>query len=870
MSKSKSTTATIATPTHTNVIAVPIRSMMERSYVNYAVSVITDRALPDVRDGLKPVHRRILYAMHVLGMRPGTPYKKSARMVGDVIGKYHPHGDTSVYDAAVHLAQPWAKRIPLIDGQGNFGSIDGDSPAAMRYTEMRMTRSSASFFEDINRETVDFKDNYDGSEIEPEVLPVTYPNIWVNGVAGIAVGMATYVLPHNLNETIEALQAWLKNPDITIDEIISIMPGPDFPTGGIVHELGGYRDALMTGKGRVRVRSKYHIEKTKRGQDMLVIDELPYGVNKASLHAKLVDMVKEKVLEDVTMVRDESSKNEIRLVMDLRKGSYPEVVFNQVLASTDAETAFSYNVMVLDGKRPRQFGILDIFDRFTAFRREVVRRRTEFQLRQASARLHILTGFIAALSRIDDTIRTIRESKNRDEANTALRDLLGIDQVQADSILSMQLRSLTSLQIDEIRTEYNDVTIKVIDFKDILAKSERIDAIINDELNEAKERFGSPRLTEISHETSNITMADLVKKEPCLVHMTHNGYIKRMPATDVNAQNRYTQGRAGIVMGDEDYVQSIYSGSTHDLIMLFSEEGVLRSKRTWQIPEGTNAQKGRHIRNLFDDFAAKIQTCIFVPSLEEPEVYLVTVTEKGKIKRTALSEYGSSLRRVGLQALNVDEDDKFVAAAICREYDHIMLGLSDGRVIRFEVNNEQLRPTGRLTSGVRAVRLIDDAKVLSLMVVPGNQEPCPVKISFVPRDVDGTITQVAMEVVDTSAMDAGRYLLCVGKNGVGKRTPINEYAAQNRAGQGVMGFNTNKKTGAVVTMALVTNDNDVVLTTQSKTNRIRVSDIRTAGRITAGSYIMDTAGEFVMDVALVPAAPQSNETADETEVEAQA
>ena len=863
MSKSKSQAAIAAVVPHNPIVQLPIKDMMERSYVNYAVSVITDRALPDVRDGLKPVHRRILYAMHVLGMRPGTAYKKSARMVGDVIGKYHPHGDISVYDASVHMAQPWAKRVPLIDGQGNFGSIDGDSPAAMRYTEMRMTKASASFFDDIARETVDYRPNYDGSETEPEVLPVTYPNIWINGVNGIAVGMATYVLPHNVNETIDALLAWIANPAITVDDIIAIMPGPDFPTGGIVHELGGYRDALLTGKGRVRVRSKYHVEKTKRGQDMLVIDELPFSVNKALLHAKLVEMVKEKVLEDVTSVRDESSKNEIRLVLDLRKGSYPEVVFNQILASTDAETAFSYNIMLLDGKRPRQFGILDIFDRFTAFRREVVRRRTEYQLREASAHLHKLTGFIAALSRLDETIKTIRGSKNREEANNALQALLAIDQGQADSILAMQLRSLTSLQIDEVRQDYNDTMAKVVDFKDILANQPRIDAIIVAELNEAKARFGTDRLTEISHETNSITMADLVKKEPCVVHMTHAGYIKRMPAGDINAQNRYTQGKAGIVTGDEDYVQSIYSGSTHDLIMLFSEEGLLRSKRAWQIPEGTNAQKGRHIRNLFDDFAAKIQSCIFVPSLEEPDVYLVTVTERGKIKRTSLSEYGSSLRRVGLQALNVEEDDKFVAAAICREYDHIMLGLSDGRVIRFEVNTEQLRPTGRLTAGVRAVKLIDDAKVLSLMVVPGNGQPCPMKSVLITKEVDGQQVQVPTEMVDTSAMDHGRYLLCLGKNGVGKRTPIDDYAPQNRAGQGVMGFNINKKTGTVVTMALVTDDNDVVLTTQSKTNRIRVSDIRTAGRITAGSYIMDTAGEVVMDVALVPAAPEAADDASD-------
>jgi len=853
MTKTKTLQTNNATPpAHVSVVQMPVKDLMERSYVNYAVSVITDRALPDVRDGLKPVHRRILYSMYELGLRPGSAHKKSARVVGDVIGKYHPHGDTAVYDAAVHMAQPWGKRVTLIDGQGNFGSVDGDSPAAMRYTEMRMTKASASFFDDIEKDTVNYLPNYDGSEQEPEVLPVTYPNVWTNGIDGIAVGMATYVLPHNLNETVDALLSWMANPQTTVDDILKIMPGPDFPTGGIVHELDGFKEALLTGKGRVRVRSKYHIEKNKRGHEMLVIDELPFRVNKARLHEKLVEMVKEKVLEDVTMVRDESSKNEIRLVMDLRKGCYPEVVFNQVLSQTEAETSFSYNVMLLDGKRPKQFGIFEIFDRFLTFRREVVRRRIAFLLRQASARLHILTGFIAALSRVDETITTIRNSKNRESANQALQTLLNIDQTQADAILSLQLRSLTSLQIDEIKAEFNEVSTKVDDYKDILAKDERVDSIIKQELMDAKTKFGTERRTEISHETNNITMADLVKKEPCLVHMTHNGYIKRMPATEVNAQNRYTQGKSGILTGNEDYVQSIYSGSTHDLIMLFTETGHSRAKRAWQIPEGTNAQKGRHIRNLFDDFSEKIQSCIFVPSIDDPDTYLVTVTEKGKIKRTSLAEYNGSLRRVGLQALNIEENDKFVAAAICREFDHIILGLSDGRVIRFEVNNEQLRPTGRLTAGVRAVRLIEDSKVLSLMVVPGNGQTCPMKTVMSTKDVNGSMVTSPIEVVDTSGMDKGQYLLCVGRHGVGKRTPIEEYAPQNRAGQGVMGFNINKKTGTVVCMTLVTKENDIILTTQSKTNRIRVRDIKQAGRITAGSFIMDTAGEMVMDVTAVP------------------
>lgn len=858
MSKKSSASAVPLASNPNAVVALPIQPLMERSYVNYAVSVITDRALPDVRDGLKPVHRRILYAMYGLGMRPGSQFKKSARMVGDVIGKYHPHGDTSVYDAAVNMAQPWRKRIPLIDGQGNFGSVDGDSPAAMRYTEMRTTRASWAFFDDLEKDTVDYQPNYDGSETEPVVLPVTYPNVWVNGVEGIAVGMATNVLPHNLNETVDALIAWMKNPAITIDDVLAIMPGPDFPTGGIVHELDGFRNALETGKGRVRVRSKYHVEKTKRGQDQLILDELPYGVNKAKLHATLVDMVKNKVLEDVTMVRDESSKGENRLVLDIKKGSYPEVVFNQILAQTEAETSYSYNVMLLDGKRPRQLGILEIFERFTAFRREVIERRTKFLLCQAQARLHILSGFIAALSRLDETIATIRANKNSKDANEALQQLLTIDQQQAQAILSLQLSSLTGLQIEEIRNEFNVVTTNVTNYQSILASPAKIDAIIMDELLEAKQRYGDIRKTEISHDTSSVTMADMVKKEPCLVHMTHNGYIKRMPATQVNVQNRYTQGKAGMVTGDDDYVQSMYSGSTHDLIMLFSEEGVLRAKRAWQIPEGTNAQKGRHIRNLFDDFDAKIQSCIFVPSLEEPDVYLVTITEKGKIKRTALSEYGSSLRRMGIQALNVEDGDKFVAAAVCREHDHIMLGLSDGRVIRFEVNPEQLRSMGRMATGVRAVRLVDDAKVISLMVVPGNGAACPLKVVKVMREVDGVEAEVDAEVLDTDAMDKGQFLLCVGKKGPGKRTPIGDYLTRHRAGQGVMGFTINKKTGPIVTMALVTEDNDVVLTTQSKTNRLHVSDIRVTGRIAAGSYIMDIAGEEVMDVAVVPRAVEED------------
>lgn len=840
------------TTTQGNIIPLPIKELMERNYLDYSVSVIIDRALPDVRDGLKPVHRRILFAMNELGMKPGTAYKKSARVVGEVIGKFHPHGDTAVYDAAVHLAQPWSKRVALIDGQGNFGSVDGDTPAAMRYTEMRLTKAGVAFFEGIDKNTVDFIDNYDGSEREPAVLPVPYPNIWTNGVEGIAVGMATNILPHNLNETVDSMIYWMDHKNTTVDDILKIMPGPDFPTGGVVHELGGFREALLTGKGRVRLRSKYHVEKTKRGTEHLVIDELPYQVNKAKLHAAIVELVKNKILEDVSDVRDESSKGEIRLVIDLKKGSYPEIVFNQILAKTEAECAYSYNVMVIDNKKPRQMGILDIFDRFLAFRREVVTRRTQFELARAAARHHIVSGLVKALGQIDEVIKTIKAAKNREQASKDLQALLTIDDIQAAAILDMRLQSLTALQVGELTNELAELTARVSDLEDILAKPERIDKIIKAELREAKSKFGSARKTEISYETSNISMADLVKKEPCIVHFTHGGYIKRMAANEVNAQNRYTQGKSGISTGEDDYVQAIYSGSTHDMFMVFTDDGNVRAKRAWQIPEGTSTQKGRHVRNLFDDLTTKIQSAIFVPSLEEEGVYLVTVTEKGKIKRTALAEYAGALRKSGVQALSIEEDDRFISAAVCREHDHIILGVSDGRAIRFEVCEEQLRPMGRVTAGVRGIKLIDDAKVLSLMVIPGDGNPRPMRTVLSTREVDGVETQVPVEVPDTLSMDVGHFLLCVGKNGVGKRTPVSDYAPQNRAGQGVIAFNINKKTGQIVTMALVHEDEDLILTTQSKTNRVKVKDIKQCGRITAGSYIMDTIGEPLMDVTTVP------------------
>jgi DNA gyrase subunit A len=853
------TTELLAPSQPDRVVDLQIKTLMEKSYLDYAVSVITDRALPDIRDGLKPVHRRILFIMNEMKLRPNSPYVKSARVVGEVMGKLHPHGDSSIYDAAANMTQDWVKRVPLIDGQGNFGSVDGDNPAAMRYTEMRLTRAGHSFFDDINKDTVDFKPNYDGKEQEPQILPVPYPNIWINGVEGIAVGMATNILPHNLTETIDAMLMWLDDPiGTTVDEVLKVMPGPDFPTGGIVYDMGGYRDALLTGKGRVRVRSKYIVEKDKKGRTSLVITEIPFRVNKAKLLGAMIELWKNKVLEDVTAIRDETSKGQTRLVLDLKKGAYPEIIFNQILADTEASTSFSYNVMMLDGKRPKQYGIIEIFSRFIEFRREIVRRRCEFELKEARRSVYLTQGFIKALDTLDATLTTIRGAKNREEASTNLQVLLSIEIEQAAAILEMKLSRLTNLSISELRSEYEAKLLLIADLMDILATPSRINTIVRNELVEARDKFGAERRTEVSYENNDVSKADLVKKEPCLVHYTQNGYIKRMSLTDLNVQNRYTQGKSGIMTGDDDYVHAVYSGSTHDMVMLFQQNGNVRAKRAWQIPEGTPSQKGRHIRNLFEDMSEKIQTFLFVPSLEEPGVYLVTVTERGKIKRTSLAEYAGSLRRAGVQALTIEEGDKFLSAAICREHDHIMLGISDGRVVRFDVCDEQVRVMGRGAAGVRGVRMKEDATVLSMMVIAGDGEPRPRKMVPITRDVEGVPTVGETEIVDTEAMDSGLFLLCMGRNGVGKRTPVSEFAPQHRGGQGIMAFNTNKKTGPLVTMTLVREGENLILASQSKTNRVHVRDIRISGRITAGSFVMDTAGEPLMDVTSVPGTPDED------------
>lgn len=837
------------------IAPMSVGDLMKKNYLNYAVAVIMDRALPDVRDGLKPVHRRILFGMYEEKMFPHTAYKKSAKMVGYVMGKYHPHGDSSIYDAAVNMVQPWNKRVPLIDGQGNFGSIDGDNAAAMRYSEMRLTKAGAAFFEDIDKETVNFRDNYDGAETEPEVLPVSYPNIWVNGVEGIAVGMATYLPPHNLNETIDLTLELQVNPDLTTDEILQIMPAPDFPTGGIVHSLDGFRKAVETGKGMVKVRSKWHSEKGTNGQELLVIDEIPYKVNKKTLIENIADKVhakdKDLDLADIIDIRDESSKLGIRVVVVLKKGSIPAVIFNHLVKKTEVESTYNYNVMLLEGQSPKQMGLVEILSKFLEFRTEVITKRITYDLRKSQEKLHLLTGMITVLSRVNLAIEIIQSNKDGKSANEALRNEFGIDDIQAQSILDMRLQRLTGMEIDGIKADFQETTYRVEDMRDTLAQPARIQELVKKDLLNAKERFGDVRRTEISYENNEINMEDLVKQEPCLIHLTKNGYLKRMPLSTLETQKRNGKGRIGIQTNDDDYVEAIYSGSTHDYFMVFTQSGKALTSRVWKLPDGTTTQRGRHLRNIFETLNEPITNILLVPEMQQG-LSVITVTEKGKVKRTELTNYMGTMRRKGVQGLNLDEGDSLVSVMLAKKHDHLLLINSAGKAVRFEIDDEALQSRGRKSSGVKGIVVGSKAKVIGAMVISSDGKPMNQKSVSKIRLVDGQETMVDVMEDDTTAMDNGKYVFCVGEKGVGKRTLISEFTAHSRGTKGVTCFNINEKTGSLVKAILVTEEEDIMMATPNKTIRIAVKDVRIAGRNTAGTMLMNVGDEKLTDAIKVP------------------
>ena len=844
------------------IIEIPIKQHMEKSALDYAMSVIAARALPDVRDGLKPVHRRILWAMKEMGMTPDKQTKKSAGVVGEVLKLYHPHGDTSVYDAAVRMAQDWSLLHKLIQGQGNFGSIDGDGPAAYRYTEMKLAPIAMRFFDGIDKNAVDKVPNFDGQAEEPTVLPVAIPNILINGSEGIAVGMATSVPPHNMREVGTAMEAFFDNPNIDVRDISKIMIAPDFPTGGIVHGLDGYVQALETGKGRVMLRGTWRTELDKKSnKKLLIIDSIPYQQNKSKIHEAIGVLVNEKKIEGVSDVRDETSnKLGLRLVVEMKKDGDPELVFNQLLGyKIGLEVSFNYNVNLLENGQPYQMGVLEIFKRWTAFRIENIRRATEFDLAKAKHHLHMLEGFMKAINIMDEVIATIRSSRDGDEARPRLMELVGIDEAQANAILAMTLRRLTGLEIEAIRKDHSETTEHVADLEDILAKESRQIAIVRDALRKTVDKFGQDRLTKVEHSLSRLNREDLIEKEDVVLITTANGYVKRVPISAMNRQNRGTRGKSWMNVGDDDTVEAVHAGSTHDYLLAITDSGQVHARKVYDVPEGASGTKGRHVRNVIPGIADgdKIVKMLTVAEFSDDQ-FLITVSEQGSVKRTRLSEYTGSTRERGVVALKIDEGDKLASVDVCTEHDHIIIVASNGKAIRFVIDENGLRPMGRASAGNRGIRITDKDKVVGMIVLRGNGKAQSTSIRKREQE-DGTFTE--LEDLDTTEMDKDMYLFCMGERAIGKKTPVSEFGAQARGGKGVTCFNIVPKTGPLVKAMALTDDKDIVLISQKGiSNRISVDDIRKSGRVTSGSKLMNLDdGDKIAEVSIVVREPEEEQ-----------
>lgn len=779
---------------------------MEQSFIDYAMSVITDRALPDVRDGLKPVHRRILFAMHDAGNSHSKAYRKSARTVGDVIGKYHPHGDASVYFAAVRMAQPFSMSQMLIDGQGNFGSVDGDYPAAMRYTEMRLTRLTGEFFNDLHKETIEWAPNYDGTEKEPTVLTTPYPNLLVNGVEGIAVGMASRIPPHNLRAVCATTLMLLDRPEASTAEVVAVLQAPDFPTAAIVHGLDGFAQAVESGSGRIKIRSRWHEEDRGRGAKAIVIDELPYQVNKAVLVAKIAELVREKKVEGIVDLRDESNKDGIRVWIALRKDESTEAVFADLASKTDLEVAMSYNCVVLDGGRPKLLGLKDVILRWIAFREEVVLARHVFERKQAMARLHILEAYMAALGMLDQVIALIRAADSPAAAKTGLMALLSVDELQAQAILDLRLQKLTGMELEGIRAEHAEVVAKIAGLTEIIESPERIRSVIREELAEISSRYGADRRTEIGVGISDITREDLIPREDVLITMTQGGYVKRLPANALRSQNRGTRGKTAMAVGDDDSISFMRQSHSHDSLMVFAKSGQVYGIKAYRIPEGTLTTKGRHIRNVIDGLDEEISAVLALPE-KDPETTVLTVTRSGQVKRTSIEDYDGATRRGGVKGVGLDDGDVLIGAFTVRDRDDVMLISDSGKSIRFEASD--VRVMGRTAGGVRGIKLDVGESLVGAAIVP-----------------DGG--------------SKGLHLLCVGENGVGKRTPVDEFPVQGRAGGGVIAFKANSKTGMLVTAMGVTEEQDLImLASNGVSNRVAVKDIRETGRAASGVILMN-------------------------------
>ncbi len=812
---------------------INIEDSIKQSYLDYSMSVIVGRALPDVRDGLKPVHRRILYAMNELNLTSRAAYKKSARIVGDVIGKYHPHGDTAVYDALVRMAQDFSMREPLIDGQGNFGSIDGDNAAAMRYTEARMTKIAEELLRDIDKDTVDFIPNYDDSLKEPDVLPSRVPNLLLNGSSGIAVGMATNIPPHRLDELIDGLLAYLDNPQISVEEIMHYITGPDFPTGGIIFGKKGIIDAYSTGRGRIKVRAKTHIEQ-KKNKEVIVIDELPYQVNKARVIENIAQLVRDKQIDGISEIRDESDREGIRVVIELKKDAMSEIILNNLYKATQLQITFGIIMLAIVNKEPKVMNLLQLLDEFLKHRRTVVIRRTIFELEKARARAHILEGLKIAVDNIDEVIKIIRASSTDDEARESLIKRFDLSEVQARAILEMRLRRLTGLEIEKIENELKELLELIEKLQAILKSEEKINNIIKEELLEIKSNFSSERRTQIEDDYDDINIEDLIPNEPMVVTITHRGYIKRVPLKQYERQNRGGKGKIAVTTYEDDFIEKFFISNTHDTLMFITDRGQLYWLKVYKIPEGSRTAKGKAVVNLINlQKDEKIMAIIPTTDFDESKS-LVFFTRNGIIKRTALSEF-SNIRSNGVRAIVLDEDDEIVTAQItCPTSKYFMIFTAYGQVIRFEV--DQTRTQGRSTRGVRGIKFKHQGDY----------------------------------VVDACVIDSeSQELLTVSEKGIGKRTDVEEYRLTNRAGSGVISMKLSNKTGKkVVGSVIVDEEQDLmVLTSTGKMIRVDMHQIRKAGRNTSGVIIVNLdKGDSVVSIAKCPKDKiEDNEESEENE-----
>jgi DNA gyrase subunit A len=790
------------------LIPINIEDEMKSAYIDYSMSVIVSRALPDVRDGMKPVHRRVLFGMYELGVRANSSYKKSARIVGEVLGKYHPHGDSSVYDAMVRMAQDWSLRYMLVDGQGNFGSIDGDSPAAMRYTEARMQKISEEMLADIDKETVDHQLNFDDTLREPTVLPTRIPGLLVNGASGIAVGMATNMPPHNLSEVVDGTIAYIDNPSIEIDELMQHVKAPDFPTGGVIYGYEGVRDAFHTGRGRIVMRGKAHFEEVN-GREAIVVTEIPYQINKASMIKKTADLVNDKKIEGISNIRDESDRKGMRIVYLLKRDAIPNIVLNMLYKYTELQSSFSVNNIALVKGRPQLLNLKDLIHHFVDHRHEVVTRRTQYLLRKAEERAHILEGLIIASDNIDEVIALIRASANADEAREKLMKTFELSEIQAKAIVEMRLRQLTGLEQDKLRTEYEELMKTIEDYKDILANKERRMNIIKEELEEVQEKFGDERRSEIEYSGGDVSITDLIPNEKVVITISHAGYIKRTSLTEYKKQNRGGVGQKASATRNEDFLEYLFVGTNHQYMLFFTQNGKCFWMRVFEIPEGSRQSKGRAIQNLINiEPEDKVKAFICTQDLKDEEYinnhFVIMATKKGQVKKTPLEQY-SRPRTNGINAITIREGDELLEAKLTTGDSQVMLAVKSGKAIRFE--EEKTRPMGRNASGVRGITLNDDQDEVIGMIAINDQE----------SDV-----------------------LVVSERGFGKRSTLEDYRITNRGGKGVKTINVTEKTGNLVAIKNVTDDNDLMIINKSGIAiRMAVKDLRVMGRATQGVKLIN-------------------------------